>query len=58
MEDERMITVCAACLCASCWQGAFMCDEAYNVGTVDLPISNLREMGREHPQYWEEKRTG
>lgn len=54
-EQERLVTVCDKCLQATCWQGEFMCDEARTAGTVDLPVSKLRELGREHPSHWEPK---
>ncbi len=50
---EPLITVCDHCLCASCWQGLFLCDEAYGAGTIDKPRAELVALGREHPSYWE-----
>ena len=52
-EGERMVTVCDACLQASCWHGLFMCSEAQNAGTVDKPVSELRALNLEHSSYWE-----
>jgi hypothetical protein len=51
-DDDRLVTVCDQCFQASCWQGVFMCDDAVNAGTVDLPVLKLREMGLEHSSYW------
>jgi hypothetical protein len=52
MRAERMVTVCAECLCASCWHGIFMCDRAVNADVVEKPVSELRRLGREHPDYF------
>ncbi|WP_165589052.1 hypothetical protein [Mycolicibacterium conceptionense] len=49
---ERLVTVCDACLTAACWQGEFMCQGSIGAGTVDLPLSELRILGREHPDWW------
>lgn len=57
-DEERLVTVCDRCRQASCWQGIFMCDEAREAGTVDVPLSVLRAEAREHPDYWEENRNG
>jgi hypothetical protein len=51
-DEDRKVTVCAACLCACCWQGKLMCEEAKTASTVELPISELREAAREDPGYW------
>jgi len=57
-DTARLVTVCSKCLQASCWQGIFMCGEARYAGTTDLPVSDLKELGREHPSYWELAKTG
>jgi hypothetical protein len=51
MNDTDLITVCDRCLCATCWQGEFMCDEAQTAGTVKKPRAELVALGREHPSY-------
>jgi hypothetical protein len=51
-SKEKLITVCAACLRASCWQGVYYCDEASNSATVQLPRSKLIALRREHPSFW------
>ena len=48
----RLVTVCASCCRASCWQGLFFCDDYMSAGTVELPISKLLELGLEDPSYW------
>jgi hypothetical protein len=50
-DGERMITVCAACKMATCWWGLFMCNEARNANVVDMPVSELIKLGREHPSF-------
>jgi len=55
MKDKHrreMVTVCDACLTASCWYGEYMCQASQIAGTVDLPIETLRGLGREHEDYW------
>jgi len=53
LGDERIITVCSKCFQASCWQGKFMCQEAQNAGTVDVPVWVLEKLNLEHPDNWE-----
>jgi len=52
MTDERTVTVCAACLTASCWQYVFLCDKHKTAGTVQKTVAELRALGREHHSYW------
>jgi hypothetical protein len=50
---ERKVTVCAACLCASCWQGELYCDQAKTAGTVEKTIRELFQGNlREDSGYW------
>ncbi len=51
---DRRVTVCDKCLCACCWHGEFMCDDARNAGTVDKTIRELLASGapRESNEYW------
>lgn len=51
-SEDDLITVCDACLQASCWQGIFYCDEYKTAGTVQKKRRELRELDREHPSYW------
>lgn len=55
MDDTTLIEVCDACLQASCWYGAFMCDAAQNAGTIMKTVAELRTLGREHPDYWSDE---
>ncbi len=52
LNDTELITVCASCLQASCWQYKFLCDDFRNAGLVQKTVAELRELGREHPSYW------
>jgi len=54
--SERIITVCSACLQASCWQGEFYCDQYKTAGTVEKTVAELTKLNREHPSYWTEER--
>jgi len=53
LPDDHVVTVCASCLRACCWQGEFMCDAADISGTVEKTVGELRA-GRhgEHEHYW------
>lgn len=53
-EDDRLVTVCAACKMACCWQGIFYCEEYKEADIEELPIRELKKLGREHPDYWKE----
>lgn len=57
-DEDKMVTVCAECLCASCWQGVFLCQKSRDANIVSLPIKALRAMGREHEEYWNKPETG
>ena len=47
-DAERRVTVCDACLCASCWQGSFPCARARSAGTREMKVRELDALGREH----------
>lgn len=47
-----VVTVCDKCHRACCWQGVFMCDDAYDAGTEKRNVIDLVEMNEEHPDYW------
>jgi hypothetical protein len=53
-DENRLVMVCAECLTAACWHGRFMCQEAWRGRLVQLPVRDLRKMGREHPDWWKE----
>lgn len=50
--SEKLVTVCDSCLCASCWQYEFLCENYKEAGTRQMTIPQLRELNREHPCYW------
>ena len=50
--ENAKVTVCDSCLMASCWQGIFMCEDARTAGTTEKTVKELRELGREHPDYF------
>lgn len=59
---DPTVTVCDKCLRAACWQGEFMCDDAYGAGTVERHVSTLVGPNAtphtpvdntiEHPDWW------
>ena len=53
LPPNLLITVCAACLQASCWQGEFYCEQYKTANTTELTVKRLRALAREHPDYWE-----
>lgn len=46
------ITVCAACMRASCWHGEFLCERAREAGTARVTREELRTLGLEHEDNW------
>lgn len=54
-NPDRLVTVCAACFRASCWQGKFYCSDASSAGIVVMPVSTLQAIDREHSDYWQEE---
>lgn len=52
LKPEDKVTVCDACLQASCWQGIFMCDEARDAGIVVKTVDELRKLNLENEDYW------
>ncbi len=49
---DRLVTVCAACWCASCWHGEFMCSDAGGASTLRVPVRQLRRLKREHSSHY------
>ena len=49
---DYVVTVCAACLTASCWHGEFMCQRAANASVTTRLASELRALGREHSDHF------
>jgi hypothetical protein len=53
----RTITVCSACLQASCWHGHIYCEKYTMAGTVEKTREELIALDREHPSYWDDECT-
>lgn len=55
LKDNDKITVCAACLNASCWHGEFMCEEAMNADIIQKTVKELRKIrdSTVNPNNWE-----
>lgn len=53
LPDNIRITVCSACLQASCWRGVLMCENSRNAGTETLSVGVLRRLKYERSDYWE-----
>lgn len=53
-DDNDLITVCSDCLRASCWQGYFFCDKAFDPdsSTVHKTRKELESLALEDPRYW------
>ena len=52
LDPDALITVCAECLQASCWQGKFMCDNSKNANIVEITVRSLRILQMENESYW------
>ena len=53
--DEKRVTVCSACLRASCWLGQFYCAKYRTANVVQKTVAELKLLAREAPFYWEAK---
>jgi hypothetical protein len=51
-NPSETITVCSACLQASCWQGIFYCDDYKTAGTVEKTRADLEALALESSDYW------
>ena len=56
LNPSKQIQVCDKCFRACCWYGEFMCEDAQTAGTVLFPVSRLRKLNLEHPDYWTAKK--
>jgi hypothetical protein len=52
---KETITVCSACLPASCWQGEFYCEDSKRAGTVEKTREELEALNLEHSDYWKQE---
>ena len=57
VTPQAEVTVCAACLTASCWRGMFMCDEAFYADVRTMTVAELDRLGREHPSNYRQVET-
>jgi hypothetical protein len=55
-NPNRRVTVCNACLCASCWQGMFRCSCALLAGTTTKTVTELKALELESPHFWKKDR--
>lgn len=54
-DQDRLITVCASCLCASCWHGDFHCQNYQSANLKQVTRKELNVLGREHPHYYSDE---
>lgn len=55
MSRDYLVTICAECLCASCWHGTFMCQKARSADVRTVKASEM-PLGPEHPSYYSPRR--
>jgi hypothetical protein len=48
------VTVCDACLTASCWHGEHLCQKSRSAGLTKRTVAELDALGREHPDNYSE----
>lgn len=54
-SNEKIVTVCAACLRASCAQEVFLCEKACSINRPKFTTKTteeLRALDRENPSFW------
>ena len=51
-SPDELITVCASCLCASCWHGEFYCEDYKTANLVKKTRAELVSADREHPDHF------
>jgi hypothetical protein len=47
----KKIIVCSSCLCSTCWQGLFMCQDSLNADIKEISVDEALKLGKEHPSY-------
>lgn len=52
LPGNHLVEVCDKCLCASCWHGEFMCQQAHHAGIVTKTVDQLDAMNRENPEHY------
>ena len=56
VDLDREVTVCAECLCASCWHGEFYCSKYRYANITKKTVRELNELNREHPDNYSLKK--
>lgn len=56
-DEDRVVTVCAECLRASCWHGEFMCDDAQSANVTKRTVRQLNALNREHPSCYSKEKV-
>jgi hypothetical protein len=51
-RKQKMVTVCASCLMASCWQGDFCCQDYMTADITHKSVKELAKLNRENSCYW------
>lgn len=47
--NTRKVTVCSACLTASCWHYEYCCEQYRTANTTERTVGQLRALALEHP---------
>lgn len=55
-DHTRLVLVCSACLCASCWHGEFYCQEYLQANTEWKTVGELDALKREHRSHYSKKK--
>lgn len=55
IQNDRTVNVCDKCFQSSCLRGEFFCDDAWLAGTIEKKIDELKKLGLENPDYWDEE---
>lgn len=53
ITDDTLVTVCAACKMACCWQSVFYCEKYRTANTIKLSVAELRKLDLENESYWD-----
>jgi len=52
IRGDYLVTVCAECLCSSCWLGELVCWESLDADTTEMWASELDKLGKEDPGWY------
>ncbi len=53
MKNTDLVTICYACLTASCYQGKFYCEDYRTAKTIKMCVKDLKTLAYEHSDNWE-----